>query len=383
MVSFTYCNPTKIVFGKGTRFELGKEARAVGRRALLVSGLGNIKSSGYYHELLQLLIKAGMECSEMPGIAPNPRIDDCERAASLCRDNKLDMLIAIGGGSVLDCCKAAAVGAMNEGPIWDYFEGKRSVTAALPIVSVMTVAATGSENDSISVVRNQVMGRKIGLMDSHLFPRVSILDPELTYTVSPRYTALGGLDIISHVLEPYIDGQEYPEIQMRFIEALVSSAMENIRAAQANPCDFEARAGLMWASALACCDIFAGGTGGGTIAAHVIEGEIGGVYDTPHGGGLSVILPAVMQRRADRYLKSTNRFARNLMGLAQKDGEDDLTFAFRGIEAFRDWLKSIGNPTTLRELGVEEEKLPAIARQIACNCGMDYDEMLAILATAW
>jgi alcohol dehydrogenase YqhD (iron-dependent ADH family) len=383
MLNFTYCNPTRIVFGRGTRFELGREAAAVGTSALVVSGSGSAVRSGYYAAALGSLKAHGVKYLEMPGVSPNPLIEDCERAAALCREHRLGMLVAIGGGSVLDCCKAAAVGARNEGPIWDYFTGMRAVASALPVVSVMTVAATGSENDSISVVRNPAEGRKAGLMDPHLFPAVSILDPETTFTVPPRYTALGGFDIISHVLEPYIDGQEYPEIQMRFIEALVSSTMENIGRAQADPADFEARAGLMWASALACCDILSVGTGGGTIAAHIIEGEVGGRYDTPHGAGLSAILPAVMECRAGRYLKATVRFAKNLMRLTREPGEADEAFAMRGIRAFREWIGSTGNPTALREMGVAEGDLPALARQVNANSGIEYGETLEILRSAW
>lgn len=383
MLNFIYQNPTRIVFGRGTRFELGREAAVIGKRALVLSGSGSVRKSGYYDMALDLLENAGMHIVEMDGITANPHIEDCERAASLCREQGLDMLIAIGGGSVLDCAKAAAVGAVCEGPLWDYFEGSRTVSAALPVLSVMTVAATGSENDSISVVRNSQAGRKVGLMDPHLFPRTSILDPELTFTVSPQYTALGGLDAISHVLEPYIDGQEYPEVQMRFVEALITTTMENIVRAQRNGSDFEARAGLMWASALACCDIFAGGTGGGTIAAHFIEGEVGGRFDTPHGGGLSCILPAVMACRVDRYASSTARFARNIMGLKQWAGESDIAFALRGVDAFRGWLKQIGNPTRLREMGVEENALRQVATQVHSFYGMDADETLQMLNNAW
>lgn len=382
-MNFIYQNPTRIVFGRGTRLELGREAAAIGNRALVLSGGGSARKSGYYDIALDLLAKAGIFVFEMDGITANPRIEDCERAASLCREKSLDMLIGIGGGSVLDCAKAAAVGAVCEGEIWDYFEGSRTVTAALPVLSVMTIAATGSENDSISVVRNGKTGRKVGLMDPHLFPKTSILDPELTFTVSPQYTALGGLDTISHVLEPYIDGQEYPEVQMRFVEALITSTMENIVRAQQNGSDFEARAGLMWASALACCDIFAGGTGGGTIAAHFIEGEVGGRYDTPHGGGLSCILPAVMACRVDRYTASTARFACNIMGLKQWAGEGDITFALRGVEAFRNWLRQIGNPTHLRDMNVEANSLQQIAERVHAFYGLETDETLQILNNAW
>jgi alcohol dehydrogenase len=383
MLNFIYQNPTRIVFGRRTRFELGNEAAAIGKRALVLSGSGSVRKSGYYAAALDLLEKAGVFFAEMDGITANPRIEDCERAAAVCREHGLDMLIGIGGGSVLDCAKAAAVGAVCEGAIWDYFEGKRTVTAALPVLSVMTVAATGSENDSISVVRNGKAGRKVGLMDPHLFPKTSILDPELTFTVSPQYTALGGLDTISHVLEPYIDGQEYPEVQMRFVEALITSTMENIVRALQNGSDFEARAGLMWASALACCDIFAGGTGGGTIAAHFIEGEVGGRFDTPHGGGLSCILPAVMACRVDRYAASTARFARNIMGLKQWPGEGDITFALRGVEAFRGWLRQIGNPTRLRDMGVDEGTFQEIAAQVHSYYGIETDETLDVLNNAW
>lgn len=367
MLDFMYCNPTRMVFGKDAMSQIGTYLPAFGKRALLVTGKGSVKKSGLYDKVIGRLNEAGIIEVEFCGIHSNPRLSDCIRGADICKKNNIDMVIGLGGGSVLDTAKAIAVGALDDGELWDFFEGKRTIERALPIISIITVAATGSEYDSISVIKNELQHKKVGLMDEHLFPKVTFADPTVTFTVSPEYTAYGGVDIISHVLESYIDGQANPLITARYTEAMVKTVMECVETLIADPENYEARSYMMWASSLACCDIFAAGTGGGTIAAHAIESEIGGIYDTPHGAGLAVILPSVMSFRLGQYTHSTARFAEQIMGIERKGRMTDLDIASDGIEAFRKWLKKVGCPITLTELGIKKEDVGTIAEGIASN----------------
>ena len=367
MLDFMYYNPTRMIFGKDAIQQIGAYLPAFGKSALLVTGKGSVKKSGLFDKVMSKLIEAGITAVEFGGVFSNPRLSDCIRGAAICREQNLDMVIGLGGGSVLDTAKAIAVGALDSGELWDFFDGKRKVERALPIISIMTVAATGSEYDSISVIKNELLHKKNGLMDEYLFPKVTFADPTTTYTVSPEYTAYGGVDIISHVLESYIDGQENPLITARYTEAMVRTVMECVETLIEDPVNYEARSYMMWASSLACCDIFAAGTGGGTIAAHAIESEIGGMYDTPHGAGLAVILPSVMRYRIGQYTHSTARFAEQIMGIERKGRMTDLDIASEGIEAFRKWLKKVGCPITLKELGIKKEDIGTIAEGIASN----------------
>lgn len=382
MLNFMYFNPTRIIFGKGVEEQISNYATQYGNKALLVTGRESAKKSGLFSKISNLLNEAGIEITEFSGVHSNPRISDCERGVDICKEHGCQMVIGIGGGSVLDTAKAISIGALDDGELWDFYEGKREVKKALPVISIMTIAATGSENDSISVIRNDRLQKKFGLMNENIFPKVSFLNPELTYTVSPEYTAYGGMDIISHVLESYIDGQGTPLITARYTESLIKTVMECVEKLQDNPTDYECRSYMMWASALACCDIFAAGTGGGTIAAHAIESEIGAMYDTAHGAGLAVILPALMKYRLSQYTSTTARFAEQIMKIERRGRMTDTDIALEGIEAFRKWLKKVGCPTTLKELGIKKEHLVKIAERISLNpWSPDKETALGVLET--
>jgi hypothetical protein len=246
----------------------------------------------------------------------------------------------------------------------------------------MTVAATGSEYNRITVIKNEKLHKKDAVWDEHLYPKVSLLDPELTFTVPPKYTAYGGVDIISHALETYITGKYYPLLQLRFKEALITTVMESVEKILVTPDDYEARSYLMWASSMACSQILNMGNGDGAIPAHIIDTEMGGIYDTPHGAGLAVILPAVMRHEVRNYLPSTLRFAENIMHLEKKAEMSEIEFAIEGIEAFRGWLKKIGCPITLKALGIQKDDLKEIARRVEANpLGTNSKTALGILNT--
>jgi alcohol dehydrogenase YqhD (iron-dependent ADH family) len=382
MEHFEFVDPTKILFGRGVVQQVGTVAAKYGRRCLLVAGRTSARKSGLFDMVLGQLRDQSLEVVELGGVLPNPRLETCHQGIALCRKHSLEVIVSLGGGSVLDTAKTIAAGAVDEGEVWDFFEKKRTIGGALPVIAIMTVAATGSEFNRITVIKNDKLHKKIGLWNEHLFPRVSLLDPELTYTVSPLQTAYGGMDIISHVLERYLNGTPPPLIQLRFKESLIRSVMECVETAQAHPDDYEARSALMWAGSLACSGIFDVGLSSSDIPAHIIDTEAGGLSDHAHGAGLSVLMPAVMRFYAERYRSTTARFAEQVMQVERTGSMSDLDVALAGIEAFRTWLKAVGCPVTVRELGLREEDFAEIARRVEENAeGPNAEATLGILNT--
>lgn len=384
MLNFTYHNPTRLIFGKNSLQELGKVTAQYGKRALLITGKGSIKKTGLYDRAVSLLKQEVAELSEFEGVNANPHLGDCEKAAAICREKGIEVIVAIGGGSVNDTAKIVSFLALENGyeNIRDFFNGKREVTRALPIITVLTVAATGTEYNGIAVVRDEAEGKKYGIHSEHIYPKVSILNPEFTYSVLPKYTALGALDAITHVLEYYIQAPEHPDFQMACVEALIQTIMKNLDTVQQDPKDYEARANLMLCCSIACCGLYLSGTGGGNFVAHLTSSEIEGIYDVAHGEGLSVIMPAVMRYYVEigECIPTTARFAEKVMKIERRREMTETDIALKGIEAFRQWLKKVGNPTTLKELGIMKQDLPAIAQRIGLNPGkLDTKAALDIL----
>lgn len=382
MQGFEYVNPTRLIFGKGVLRRIGEMTRPYGQRVLLALGRASARESGLYDVAVGLLREQGLEVFELDGILPNPRLLACYRGIETCKARKIQVIVSIGGGSVLDTAKTIAAGAVDEGDVWDFFEKKRVIQGALPVISIMTLAATGSEFNRITVIKNEKLHKKIGLWNEHLFPKVSLVDPELTYSVSATQTAYGGMDIISHVLERYLNGNPAPLIQLRFKEALMRTVMECVEKAQENPRDYEARSYLLWASSLSCSGVFDMGIEASDIPAHIIDTEAGGLSDHAHGAGLAVFLPAVMRYYARRYLPTTARFAEQVMGVERTGRMSDIDVALEGVEAFRNWLRKVGCPTTVRELGIDRKEFEEIARRVDENAeGPDAFDTLGILNT--
>jgi len=275
MQDFELLNPTRLIFGRGVVRRVGRETVRYGKRVLLVSGRGSAKASGLYDLVLQSLREQNITVFELSGVLPNPRLATCLEGVSLCKSEHLEVVLGLGGGSVVDSAKAIAAGACYEGNLWDFFEKKVEIEKALPVVTVVTVAATGSEYNRITVIKNEEQHVKVGLWNENLFPRVSLVDPEVTYSVSPLYSAYGAVDIISHVLERYINGRPVPLIQLRFKEALMRSVMEALEKVLIDPRDYEARSTLLWAGSLACSSLFDVGLALSDIPAHIIDTEIG------------------------------------------------------------------------------------------------------------
>jgi alcohol dehydrogenase YqhD (iron-dependent ADH family) len=380
MYDFNFVNPTRLIFGRGVVGQIGAVTAGYGKRALLVTGRTSARESGAYDTVIRNLEEEGIAHEELPGILPNPRLAPCIEGAEICKNRGIEVVIGLGGGSVLDSAKAIAAGACYDGDLWDFFEHKAEIAQALPVIGIMTVAATGSEYNRITVVKNEALHRKAGLWNEHLFPKVSLIDPELTFSVSARYTAYGGVDIISHVLERYLSGKPEPLLQLRFKEVLITTVMESVEKAQAEPTDYEARSTLMWASSLACSGLFDVGVMESDIPAHIIDTEAAGFSDHAHGAGLAVLLPAVMRYYVNRFPYTIARFAAEVMGVKSGGNRSQIDLALAGIVAFRAWLDKIGCPITLKELGIEAEAFEEIARRVDENEeGPDYADTMGIL----
>ena len=294
MNNFDYTIPTEIHFGKGQISRLGEEIARLGKNVLLVYGGGSIKKIGIYGKVIDILKEQGANVTELSGVEPNPRIESVRRGVELCRDNNVDVILAVGGGSTIDCSKAVAAGVFYDGDAWDIVVDSSKITKALPIVTVLTLSATGSEMNGNAVISNLSTNEKIGLSSDLVRPRASILDPEYTYTVSKKQTAAGTADIMSHVFEIYFTNVKDAFLQARLCEAVLKTCIRYGRAAIDKPDDYEARANLMWASSLALNSLLSYGA---EVAwtVHPMEHELSAFYDITHGEGLAILTPHWMK----------------------------------------------------------------------------------------
>lgn len=361
MVNFDYCTPTRLVFGKGVIEKLPEIMSPLGKKILLVYGGGSIKKTGLYDKVLELLF--GFELFELSGIEPNPKYESVVEGARICRENGVDAVLAVGGGSVLDCSKSIAAGAKYDGDPWDLITYKVPTTSALPIVDIMTLSATGSEYDANSVISRMDLNIKTCLKSDHIFPTCSILDPTYTFTVSRRQTAAGAADAISHVFEKYFTSPT-TDLNDGMCEAVIKSIMKNVKVALENPCDYDARAELMVDCALACNNVIALGNGASGWVAHAIEHALSAYYDITHGEGLAIITPHWMrkilsEKTVDRFVK----YGVNIWGI--DPGLDRFEIANKAIDKTYEFFKSLGIPMTLGEVGIDGAKINEMANDIA------------------
>jgi alcohol dehydrogenase YqhD (iron-dependent ADH family) len=357
IMEFEFQNPTKIIFGAGTLSRLGEVAHSYGTRALVVTGGGSIKRSGVFDRAVASLRDAGVSVAECSGVEPNPRITSVARGADIARNEGCEVVIALGGGSTMDASKVIAAAALYHGEPWDMIgHGQDNwviPTQALPIITVPTLAATGSEMNKGAVISNDASKVKSFVIADCLFPKVALVDPELTLTVPKDQTAYGVCDIITHVTEGYFTGVDGTPIQDRFAEGVIINAIEWGQRAVADGSDLEARAQVQWASILALNGWVQVGTNY-TPPVHMIEHALSAHHDITHGAGLAVVNPAYMRFAAKVRPGRFAQFAQRIFGLSATD-KDDLTLATEGIDKFEDFLRSIGCPTRLSELGIGDE----------------------------
>jgi alcohol dehydrogenase YqhD (iron-dependent ADH family) len=362
-MKFELCNPTRIVFGPGVRSTLGKEAAAVGKRALVVIGGGSVRRGGVLDAALASLHDAGLEAAVFEGVEPNPRLATVKRGAAAAVDFRADLVIALGGGSVMDAAKVMAAAVFYEGDPWDmmYHGGRkeRLPDRALPVITVPTLAATGSEANEGAVITNPETAEKTYVAAECLAPRTAIVDPELTVTVPPDQTAYGISDLICHVTESYLNSNVETPLQDRMAEGVVLTAIEYGPRAVRDGRDLEARSQIQWASVAALTGWIQAGTDA-PFPVHPIEHVLSAHTDVAHGAGLAIVNPAWMRFAAVRRPRKFVTFATRVWGVAAA-GPEDVEAALEGIGRFESFLRSLGCPTRLSEAGIPADRIDRFA----------------------
>lgn len=365
MNNFIYDIPVKVYFGENQLNNLGSELKKHGNRVLLTYGGGSIKRSGLYDQITDEIKKAGLELFELSGIEPNPRIDSVRDGAQLCKDKKIDVLLAVGGGSTIDATKFMAAGACVDFDPWDFLSKNAPIKEALPIVTVLTLAATGSEMDSGGVISNLETVDKLSAAAAPMLPKASFLDPTITYSVSPYQTACGAADILSHIMETYFnrDGSMY--MLDCIMEGLMKTVIKYAPIAIKEPDNYEARANLMWASSWAI-NGFVGSCQTCAWSCHPIEHELSAIYDITHGLGLAILTPRWMEYCLDETTVSKfYQFGTNVFGIDAS--LDQMAVAKKSIEMLSDFLfNTIGLKSTFTEVGIKKEDFEVMAKK-ACR----------------
>ena len=361
MNSFIYDIPTKVYFGKGQIDKLGLEVKNYGARALLVYGGGSIKKSGLYDNVINLLNAQKVSVFELSGVEPNPEIDTVRRGVKICKENRVDVVLAVGGGSVIDCAKWVAAGAKVDFDAWDFYSKGAPVETALPIVSVLTLSATGSEMDACGVVTNPQTKEKVGKLAQPLYPKVSFLDPTLTYTVDRYQTACGSADILSHVMETYFSKDKDLFMLDAVMEGIMKTVVKYAPIALENPCDYEARANLMWASSWAINGFILGGKVK-AWSCHPMEHQLTAYYGITHGLGLAILTPRWMKyclddTTVDKYIS----FGVNVFGIDKNLPKYEI--ANKSIEMLSDFLyKTLGLADSFSKINIGAENISAMAK---------------------
>lgn len=362
MENFHYSIGTKIFFGKGEIKNLVNVIKEYGKKVLILYGGGSIKKIGLYDEVIKILKDNNISYVELSGVEPNPRITTVREGIEICKKEQVDVILPIGGGSTIDCGKVIAAGVMYDGDPWDIVIDSSKIKAALPIISILTLSATGSEMDGFAVISDLEKNMKIGTGHELLKPKASILDPTYTYTVSKKQTAAGTADIISHTLENYFNNVEGAYVQSRLAEGILKTCIKYGVIAIEEPKNYEARANLMWASSLAINGILSYGADK-SWSVHPMEHELSAFYDITHGEGLAILTPHWMRYVLnDNTIKKFVEFGVNVWGIDESLPEYHI--ANKAIDMMADYFKALGIPSTLREVGIlDDSKFEIMAKQ--------------------
>ena len=368
MNNFVFYSPTEFVFGKATEMQVGALARKHGaRKVMIVYGGGSVVRSGLLDRVKQSLREAGIEYCLMGGVQPNPVDTKVYEGIEFCRREQADMLLPVGGGSVIDTAKAIAAGVLYEGDFWDFYIGKAKVTKALKVAVVLTIPAAGSEGSGNTVITKLDGLQKLSLrVPEVLRPVFSIMNPELTYTLPPFQTACGVADMMAHIMERYFTNTQEVEIGDRLCEGTLMAIINEAPKAMRNPEDYGARANLMWAGMIA----HNGTCGVGCEedwASHFLEHEISAIYGVTHGAGLSVIFPAWMTWMVEHNVGKIAQYAVRVWGVPES--EDKKAVALEGIGKLKNFFTSLGLPVTFKELGVENPDIDRLADSLHRNKG--------------
>lgn len=391
MNDFNYYAPTKVVFGKGAEQNVGKLVKEQNCKKVLIHyGSGSARRSGLLDRIEAIFEKEGIAYTELGGVVPNPRLSLVYEGIGLCKKENVDFILAVGGGSVIDSAKAIGYGVANEGDVWDFFDFKRKPTACLPIGTVLTIAAAGSEMSGSCVITKEEGGMKRGCTTDYSRLKFAVLNPELTMTLPPYQTACGCTDILMHTMERYFNHSENMELTDGISESLMRTVIRNAKILVKEPENYDARAEVMWAGSLSHNGLTGCGTDGGDWATHKLEHELGGMFDVAHGAGLAAIWGSwaryVCGERIDRFVQ----FAERVMDVTPQETEQKTAEA--GIAAMEDFYREIKMPTSLAELGIAptDEQIRELAEK--CNAAvrgnlgkvkhLNVEDMIAIYTAA-
>lgn len=365
MENFRFYNPTQLVFGKGQIEQLPKLIPSHVKKVLLVYGGGSIKKNGIYNEVQQQLTNRNIQVFELPGVEPNPRVTTVEKGATICKEEQIDFLLAVGGGSVIDCTKAISAAAKYDGDPWDLVIRKVKPKEAVPFGTVLTLAATGSEMNSGSVITNWETKEKYGWGSPLLFPQFSILDPEYTYSVPRDQTVYGIVDMMSHIFEQYFHQPTYSPVQDRMCEGVLKTIIETAPKLMENLQSYDHRSTIMFAGTIALNGMLQMGYRG-DWASHNIEHAISAVYDIPHAGGLAILFPNWMKHNLKHDVNRFKQFAVNVFNV-KEEGKTDVEIALEGIEQLRDFWDSLGAPSRLKDYDIDDSQFDLIVDRAMKN----------------
>ena len=380
MRNFIFHNQTKIIFGKGQIQKTGREVAVFGKKVLMVYGRGSIKQNGIYDQVVASLHAEHLTVIEFPGVKSNPVLSHTRKGIDLAKREGVDVVLAVGGGSVIDSAKTIAAGAKTDDDVWDYFVQAKKIRDALPILTVLTVSASASEMNPAAVITKEEGARKFSIRSPFIQPKTSILDPETLFTLSPEYSAYSAVDAITHMLEGYFNNKEpNSPLQDRLVEGLIKTIMESTETILREPVNYDARANMMWAATLAFNGLTTAGMGKVSLPAHMIEHSLSALYDIAHGAGLSIILPGWMMYAAEKDPARFARLGREIFGITDSDTRKT---GIKGITRLKEWFASIGSPVSLREAAIQEKEIDKIAQNayvLAEAWGLtDYSETVII-----
>ena len=369
MQNFYYSIPTEVYFGKGQISHLGERLKRFGKKVLLVYGGGSIKKFGIYDQVMHQIESADLEVTELSGVEPNPRVSTVNKGADICKKKKIDVILPVGGGSTIDCAKGIAVGAKYDGDAWDLVLDASLIKAALPIVTVLTVAATGSEMDEFGVITNMETNDKMSLSSPLVKPKVSIMDPQYTYSVSKYHTAAGTADIMSHLFELYFkEVADGAYMQKRIIEGMLKTFIKYGPIACAKPDDYEARSNLMWVSSWAINGFLKAGFAG-PWSCHPMEHQLSAYYDVTHGVGLAILTPHWMRHiLCEKTVGFFVEYGENVWGI--DNSKDPFDIANEAIDKTKALFDSMDIPKTFREIGITTKDNFDTMAEKAVNAGV-------------
>ena len=374
MENFSFCNPTQIEFGRDKEKNIGKYISQNGvKKVLLVYGSKRVIEDGLFDVVIKSLKENGVDFIAFGGVVSNPILGTIQNAIKIAKDEKVDGVLSLGGGSVLDSSKAIAVGTLYEADVWDFFLGKEQIKKALPIFDIITLAATGSEMNGYAVVTNEKTKQKFSIWSPLVYPKVSVINPELQKSVSKEYLVYSATDIIAHTIEGYFTAKIQPKYMSRQVENIIKTVIETTEILIKNPDDYSARAEFAWAATNALNGTTTVGTSGFSFPNHLIEHALSALYNVPHGAGLSVVIPAW----AKWYYKENEaqfiRFAKEIFGK---------NTALEGIETLESWFNKIGTPTRLNQFGLDKSNISDIIENLSYQNDIGKDDLEKILSNA-